>query len=231
MSTKDRKQALMAHLKAEVLTCGLPAGADLDEAALSNAFDLSRTPVREVLRDLEAQGYVALRENRGAAVADLSPAKLRDFFLAAPMIYAAILRLAARNATAKQIIALEDAQEAFRAALRKGSAADKALTNVRFHEVTGEMAGNAYLLPSFGRLLIDHARIGVTFYQPRSETMVSNLATASDQHDQIIAAIRDADEERAAELAIAHWDLSRGVMEIFVMPDGLQGSLGQTTSA
>ncbi len=231
MSSKARKVEMAAQLKRDILTCARAAGADLDEAALCAAFDLSRTPVREVLRELESQGYVSLRENRGATVADLSPAKLRDFFLAAPMIYAAILRLAARNARGDQIAALEAAQVDFRKALREGGAADKALANVRFHEITGEMAANAYLLPSFGRLLIDHARIGVTFYRPQSETMIKNLSTASDQHDQIIDAIKAADEDRAADLAIAHWDLSRGEMERFVMPQGLQGDLGQRTPA
>lgn len=231
MSRKDRKQQMVAHLKREILTCARPAGADLDEAALSTAFDLSRTPVRDVLRELESLGYVTLRANRGAAVADLSPAKLRDFFLAAPMIYGAILRLAARNAQTDQIDALVAAQDQFRQALRTGGAAETALANVRFHEITGEMAANAYLLPSFGRLLIDHARIGVTFYRPRSDAMAKNLSIASDQHDQIIDALRDADEARAAELAIAHWDLSRGQMELFVMPQGLEGDLGQRTPA
>jgi len=186
MSRKDRKQQMVAHLKREILTCARPAGADLDEAALSTAFDLSRTPVRDVLREL---------------------------------------------AQTDQIDALMAAQDQFRQALRTGGAAETALANVRFHEITGEMAANAYLLPSFGRLLIDHARIGVTFYRPRSDAMAKNHSIASDQHDQIIAALRDADEARAAELAIAHWDLSRGQMELFVMPQGLEGDLGQRTPA
>lgn len=227
MSSKAQKIALATDLKTEILTCMRPAGADLDEAALCQSHNLSRTPVREVLRELESLGYVTLRENRGASVADLSPTKLRDFFLAAPMIYSAILRLAARNATSAQISALEAAQAAFCKGLAHGSAADRALANVRFHEITGEMAANAYLLPSFGRLLIDHARIGVTFYRPQSEAMVRNLALASDQHDLIIAAIRAADEDQAAALAIAHWDLSRGEIARFVMPQGLDGALGQ----
>ena len=44
------------------------------------------------------------------------------------------------------------------------------LENNRFHEIMGEMSGNVYLQPSLGRLLIDHARIGHTFFRPRNET-------------------------------------------------------------
>ena len=141
MTAKDRKAALEDWLRTAILTLELRPGADLDEAQICARFDLSRTPVREVFRALDGLGYVDLRENRGARVAELSHTTMRDFFLAAPMIYGAILRLAARNAGAGRLAALKDAQAAFREALRTGSAADRSLANNRFHEITGEMAG------------------------------------------------------------------------------------------
>lgn len=223
---KGPKAALYDHLKTSILTMQLRPGDDLDEAGLSDAFGLSRTPLREVFRELAGEGYVELRAGRGARVSEMSHTTLRDFFLAAPMIYSAIMRLAALNATAEQIASLKSAQEDFRAALRTGSPADRALANNRFHEITGDMAGNVYLLPSFRRLLIDHARIGMTFYQPRTNDMADNLSAASDQHDQIIAAIETRDPDAAARLADAHWQLSRDQIEIFVMPGGLSAPLG-----
>ncbi|MDD9743336.1 MULTISPECIES: GntR family transcriptional regulator [Marinovum] len=231
--TKTTKAMLYEHLRMEILSTRLPPGHDIDEARLSAEFALSRTPLREVLRQLAGEGFVVLRENRGARVTDMSFATLRDFFVAAPMIYGAVLRLAAGNARPGQIAALKTAQERFRATLRQGSAIDRALANNRFHEITGEMAGNIYLLPSFHRLLIDHARIGTTFYRPRTAEMTDNLDAASRQHDEIIAAIEAGDEDRAGQLAEAHWNLSRGQIELFVMPDGLDlplGALPRTTT-
>lgn len=226
MSAKDRKIALLDHLKRAILTTELPPGSDLDEAALCAAFDLSRTPVREVFRELDGLGYVDLREQRGARVSDLSHATLRDFFLIAPMIYGAILRLAAQNARPGQIEALTQAQDAFRRALRKGLPGDRTLANTRFHEITGEMAGNVYLLPSFNRLLIDHARIGMIFFRPSTDAMADSLSRACSQHDAIIAAIEAGDEVRAGALADDHWSLSRDQIEMFVMPDALDMPLG-----
>lgn len=229
MTAKDRKAALSGHLRQAILTLELEPGSDLDEIALGETFELSRTPVREVFRALDGLGYVELRENRGARVAALAHTTLRDFFLAAPMVYSAILRLAARNARPEQVAALKEAQEQFRTALKSGNAAARALANNRFHEITGEMAGNIYLLPSFHRLLIDHARIGMTFYQPRTNEMAGNLDAASRQHDEIIAAIEAGDEERAAQLADEHWALSRGQIELYVMPSALSSPLGELT--
>ncbi|SMO58026.1 GntR family transcriptional regulator [Ruegeria faecimaris] len=223
---KTRKTQLAEHLKVSILTLRLQPGTDLDEVHLSDAFGLSRTPLREVFRQLAGEGYLDLRTNRSARVSEMSYTTLRDFFLAAPMIYGAILRLAAANAKPVQIEALKTAQQAFKAALRDGAAEERALANNRFHEVTGEMSGNVYLLPSFNRLLIDHARIGMTFYRPQSGRMVENLSEASQQHDAIIDAIETRDETAAAQLAEDHWNLSRDQIELFVMPDALDVPMG-----
>jgi len=225
-AARTRKAQLFEHLKEAILTLRLRPGADLDESSLSEEFSLSRTPLREVFRQLAGEGYIDLRENRGARVSEMSHTTLRDFFLAAPMIYGAVLQLAAKNARPDQIEALKRAQEDFRQALRAGTPADRAMANNRFHEITGEMADNIYLLPSYKRLLIDHARIGMTFYRPQDDKMVRNLAEASDQHDAIIAAIEAGDEAAAARLAIDHWNLSRDQIERFVMPAGLDVPLG-----
>ncbi|UWR16601.1 GntR family transcriptional regulator [Sulfitobacter sp. M368] len=227
---KYSKEHVLHHLRHAILTQDLQPGADLDEARLSEEWHLSRTPLREVLRQLAGEGFVEIRTNRGARVAEMSHKTLRDFFLAAPMIYGAILRLAAQNAKPSQIAALKDAQSAFKAALRGGDIAARALANNHFHDVTGQMAGNVYLLPSFQRLLIDHARISMTFFRPQDAEMEENLTSASDQHDAIIAAIEAADDDAAADLAIAHWNLSRGRIEQFVMPAGLDLQLGTGTA-
>ncbi|MEM7318152.1 MAG: GntR family transcriptional regulator [Pseudomonadota bacterium] len=225
-ASRGKKSELYEHLKTAVMTLVLKPGEDLDEATLSDEFDLSRTPLREVFRQLAGEGYLELRENRGARVSEMSYTTLRDFFLAAPMVYGAILQLAAKTAKPEQIKALKAAQQDFKAALRKGSGADRAMANNRFHEITGEMAGNVYLLPSFRRLLIDHARISMTFYRPQDQAMADNMSTASAQHDAIISAIEAGDDGVAAQLAIDHWNLSRDQIELFVTPSGLDVPLG-----
>lgn len=225
-SGKATKQGVYEHLRHAILTLGLPPGADLDEGQLSQEWKLSRTPLREVLRQLAGEGYVEIRANRGARVAEMSHTSLRDFFLAAPMIYGAILRLAAQNAKADQIDGLKLAQQAFRASLAADDIAARALANTHFHDITGDMAANTYLLPSFRRLLIDHARISMTFFRPGDQSKAQSLDTASQQHDAIIAAIEDRDADAAADLAIQHWSLSRHNIQAFVMPQGLDLPLG-----
>lgn len=228
--SKARKKRLYHSLRRDILTLGLEPGSDIDETRLARAFGLSRTPLREVLQQMAGEGYVTLRENRGARVTEMNHSSLRDFFLVAPMIYAAVSRLAARNAEASQIAELKSAQKAFRDALKRGAISDRALENNRFHAIIGEMAHNPYLLPSLNRLLIDHARISMTFYRPRDGAMAANVAKAVEHHEAFIEAIAAADEEAAAALAVEHWNLSRGQIEMFVMPPGLDMRIGQASA-
>ena len=220
------KSTAYDDLKRAILTLERKPGTALEETELCDLYGLSRTPLREVLQQLAGEGYVTLQLNRGARVSDMTHYTLRDFFLAAPLIYSAVLRLAAQNATAAQIAELKQAQDDFRAALEKGDVIARALTNDRFHRITGHMAGNSYLLASLDRLLIDHTRIGMTFFRPKSGAREDRLELASRQHDEMIDAIEHGDDDRAAGLALEHWALSRDQIELFVMPAGLEAPLG-----
>lgn len=224
---KSKKAVCLEDLRRRILTLALEPGSYLDEVEISELYQISRPPLREILRQLAGEGYVVLHENRGAQVAPMTHKTLRNFFIAAPMIYAAVARLAALHATPAQIMRLKDAQLLFRAAIREGDTAKRALMNERFHAVIGEMADNEYLLPSLRRLLIDHTRIGMTFFSRRNRVLADQRAEAADQHDRLIALIEAGDPDGAADLAVAHWELSRAEIESFVTPAGMQIPLGR----
>jgi DNA-binding GntR family transcriptional regulator len=221
MPSKTGKQELYEQIKRSVLTLELEPGSDLDEVVLSEKYGISRTPLRDVFRQLAGEGYLEIRNNRGASVASMSHNTLRDFFLVAPMIYAAVGRLAENNATPAQIEMLKDAQIGFRRAKEENRADELVFFNDRFHSIMGEMANNVYLMPSLRRLLIDHARIGQTFYRPKDDGMADRLEIAADQHDEFIALIEAADEEGVAALVEEHWALSRDHIELFITPASL----------
>lgn len=221
-----KKAICIEDLRRRILTHELEPGSYLDEVELCETYGISRPPVREALRQLAGEGYVVLHENRGAQVAPMSHKTLRNFFIAAPMIYAAVARLAAQHATSAQIERMKQIQRTFRVATRSGDIAQRALLNERFHACIGEVADNEYLLPSLRRLLIDHTRIGMTFYNPRKASLEKQRAIAADQHDQFIELIAAGDADGAADLAVAHWELSREQIEDFVTPESIQIPLG-----
>jgi DNA-binding GntR family transcriptional regulator len=225
--SRIRKLACSEDLRRKILTQELPPGLYLDETELAERYGISRPPLRELLRELAGEGYVVLHPNRGAQVTPMTHQGMRNFFMAAPMIYAATTRLAAENATPAQVARLKECQKTFRQAIESGDVAARALENERFHWLIGEMAGNEYLLPSLKRLLIDHTRIAMTFYNSRNPELDRQREEAAGQHDQIIALIEAHEAQAAADLAVAHWELSRAQIESFVTPQSIQMPLGR----
>jgi len=215
------KQAIYNDLKKRILTMSLEPGTALDEASLCKRYKISRTPLREILRALAGEGCVDIVSNRGAYVSSMSHKVLRDFFVTAPMIYAAIGRLAAVNAKTGQIEQMREIQAKFRAAVESGVSADMVYWNQCFHALMGDMADNAYLKPSYDRLLIDHARISQTFYRPRDSAMEQRMYSALAHHDEMIEAIEAGDSRRIVDLIVEHWELSRDLLDYFVKPDPL----------
>lgn len=228
---KGGKTALYETLKRQILTLDLAPDEDLDEVSLSEEYGISRTPVRDVLRQLAGEGYVDIRENRGARVIPMNHATLRDFFLVAPMIYEAVGRLAVQNFKAGQLAELKACQERFRSAIARNDPEAMVVENNRFHELVGEMANSAFLKPSLNKLLIDHARIGHTFFRPTTRETEANLEKACRHHDEMIQAIIDRNEAGMVELVFDHWELSRRDMELFIAPKALRSeSLGRLPS-
>ena len=148
----SKKLSCVEDLRRRILIQALEPGTYLDEVDLAEAYGISRPPLREMLRQLAGEGYVVLHENRGAQVAPMSHKTLRNFFVAAPMIYSATSRLAADHANPAQIARLKACQAAFRQAISTGDVAERALQNQRFHMIIGEMADNEFLMPSLRRL-------------------------------------------------------------------------------
>ncbi|MEZ5873244.1 MAG: GntR family transcriptional regulator [Nitratireductor sp.] len=220
-SGQHDKQDVASSLRQQILSLQISPGQMLDEAELAQAFGISRTPLREVIQRLGGEGYLVFRKNRGAKVAPMDLTTLRQFFQAAPMIYAAVARLAAENATASGIRSLKEIQKTYRAAIAAGDGNSSALENHRFHAEIGVMAASAYLLPSLNRLLIDHTRIGQIFYRSNNSRDSDRIRKAADQHDELIAAIGSHSPAEAVEITLRHWALSRDQMERFVQPDPL----------
>jgi len=219
----DRKAALGDALRRRILNMEMAPGAVVDEVALSEEFGLSRPPVRELLRQMAAEGYIELEANRAARVSAMGFQSLRGFFLAAPLIYIATTQLAAEHATRQDIDSLKVIQQRFRTAMENRDVEGRVLWNDEFHLEIGRIARNPYLMPSLRRLLIDHARLGKTFYRhPSTPDMEANLETAVAQHDEIIAAIARHDAEGAGALVRAHLDLSRHRMAEYAAPEGIE---------
>ncbi|MDP1792764.1 MAG: GntR family transcriptional regulator [Acidimicrobiales bacterium] len=121
------------QVRAAIVENRYPPGARLVEARIAEDLGLSRTPVREALRRLEAEGLVVSEPNRGAMVRPLSETEVVDLYGLRIRLESYAAEVAAQRVTEAELAALFDAVEAFSAA-RKAEGADE-LEHVRqIHE-------------------------------------------------------------------------------------------------
>jgi DNA-binding GntR family transcriptional regulator len=147
MSAKPAPLArdLKDRLEAEILSGQRPPGARLDESKLAQHFGVSRTPVREALRELAAADLVVLRPRQGAVVATVTVTQLLHMFEVMAELESFCARLAARRMTAEERRRLADVHEVCRRLAEEGEAHAYYDANRRFHEVIYAGSHNAYL--------------------------------------------------------------------------------------
>jgi DNA-binding GntR family transcriptional regulator len=98
--------SVTARLRSMIVDAELTPGAHLAEGRLAERLGVSRNPVREAIRTLDAEGFVNIEPRRGAFVASLHPNAAEDIFTIRMTLEPLGARLAARNKTPEGIEAL-----------------------------------------------------------------------------------------------------------------------------
>ncbi len=187
-----------AVLRRRILDGELPRGARLRQEALADELGVSRTPLREALRRLAAEGFVVFRPNRGAEVADLTAEDVRVAYEARLVLEPGAARLAARRRPAAELAAMRAAAEAGRApdGDRGGLAASR-----DFHLALIRASGNEYLVRLGEALWVPG--IAELIYERQAAGPVQVLADADD-HARIADAIAAGDADLAEALVRQH---------------------------
>jgi DNA-binding GntR family transcriptional regulator len=136
---------LRDRLEGEILSGQRPPGSRLDESKLAQHFGVSRTPVREALRELAAADLVVLRPRQGAVVATVTVTQLLHMFEVMAELESFCARLAARRMSAEERDQLLKVHEDCRELAEKGEAHAYYDANRRFHEVIYAGTHNTYL--------------------------------------------------------------------------------------
>ncbi|WP_372346259.1 GntR family transcriptional regulator [Streptomyces sp. KL116D] len=184
-------------LRRRILEAELQPGERLVERDLAAELDVSRIPLREALRRLEADGLVLLVPHRGALVAPFTPADVRDLFDVRESLESLAARLAAERSDAAGLARLRARLDAARAATRDQDRAAIAAANAGFHTDIVELAANP-LLTSMMRPL--EARTHWLFRLTAQRDPARQCA----EHEELYAAIAAGDADRAAALALDH---------------------------
>lgn len=205
MAKKPTQTERIRSTLAEAIVRGqLGPGSSLDEASLARKFQVSRTPVREAIRQLEAIGFAEARPHRGAVVPRFTPEKLNEMFTVMAEMEALCARYAARNILPAERVALENLHEACREAASRGDTDAYYANNIAFHDAIYHAGHNAFLAE-----MTLSVRNRVAPFRKLQFERTGRLPESLAEHDRIVEAIIRGDEEGAATLMRTHLQLVR----------------------
>ncbi|WP_045389057.1 GntR family transcriptional regulator [Falsirhodobacter sp. alg1] len=190
-------------MRDDILNLVLPPGSPIDEIQLAERLAMSRTPIREALVRLAAEGLVTTLPNRSTVVSNIDFLNLHTFFDAMSLMYRVTTRLAAENRTDGDMEVIRQHQADFAAAVKGRDALGMIATNRNFHAAIAEAGRNPYYTSLFCRLLDEGRRILRLYYSSFDDKLPAQYVT---EHEDMIAAIEAGDIAAADTLASQHAD-------------------------
>lgn len=181
---------------------GAIVGGQLDEGdpirqdVVARQFNVSKIPVREALKRLEAEGLVTFQKNRGAIVSALSEPEIAQIFEVRAILESNALRLSVPHMTEATFARAEARCKAF---AEETDAARWAVLNWDFHACLYEDADRPYLVS-----MIRSVNDRIERYLRIQLALSGGQVTADREHRQILAACRTGDAEAAARLLHDH---------------------------
>ena len=185
------------QLAQAILTGELGPGTRMREVELADRFGISRTPIRDAMVRLEAEGLITHQPRQGAVVRSLSHREIMELYEMRQVLEGTAARNAAVHASEPERNELERLNE-----LMRDSAGDPekvAGINRRFHAVLYECSHNRFLLLALESMANSMALLGPTTLASTDRTM-----TAAREHADILEAVALAQANQAEQAARAH---------------------------
>jgi DNA-binding GntR family transcriptional regulator len=204
---------LAGEIQARVLSGATPVGTRLRQEALADEFGVSRTPVREALRQLQASGLVELLPNRGAVVRGPSAREIREAYEVRAELEGLAAELAAERISDRDLRRLQEAQRLFqdavetliaRRARRREPWKDESLwvqANDLFHQAILDASANARLADTIADLHRSFPRNLTWAALSRSSRLLEENV---EQHQAVLDAIERRDPAEARRSMVEH---------------------------
>lgn len=186
-------ERLRIQIADEIVRGDLRPGVALDEVSLARRFGVSRTPVREALRELSSAGLVSIQPHRGAIVTRPAANEVEDMFAVMAELEALCAGHAAVAMTPAERGDLAAVHATLRDLIRQGDPQHYHEVNERFHHAIYLGAHNAYL----AEVTLTTRKRLAPFRRAQFRTS-GRLALSYEEHDRVVSAIQRGDRSAAA---------------------------------
>ena len=185
------------RLRARIMAHTLTPGSWLDEQALAAEYGISRTPLREAIKVLAAEGLVTMKLRRGAYVTEVSERDLAEVFHLLSLLECDAVAVVAEQATDAQLADLAVLHEQLEHAIRNADAFFAA--NERFHTRLLEIADNRWR----NQMVADLRQV-MKLNRHHSLLKEGRLEASLQEHREIMAALQSRDAKKAQKLMRLH---------------------------
>ncbi|MCZ6624170.1 MAG: GntR family transcriptional regulator [Deltaproteobacteria bacterium] len=190
---------LAEKLKEAILAGKLAPGERLSEEKLASSLKVSRVPLREALRHLEAEGYVTFPSNNQVAVTKPTIEDLEDYYSIASVLEGLSARLAVGRAHPEEFSRLRDLHQLLKEAYQEKNVDRYLQANSNFHRFIAGMARNERL-----HRLINQMRQEIQKSRILALQLPQRLDFSMREHDQILDAFLKRNPELAEATVVKH---------------------------
>jgi DNA-binding GntR family transcriptional regulator len=189
-------------LRQRIFSRELAPGSWIDELKIAEAYGISRTPLREALKVLAAEGLVTMKVRRGAYVTEVSERDLADVYHLLGLLEADAAGVVAQNATQTQLNALQELHLELEDAARPGAQDRERFfeVNERFHMLLLETADNRWR----DQMVADLRKV-MKLNRHNSLLKSGRLDESLNEHRNLMAAISGRDPALAIQRMQEHF--------------------------
>ncbi|NGM86283.1 GntR family transcriptional regulator [Parapusillimonas sp. SGNA-6] len=210
---------LIRHsIEASIRTGKLAPGTLIDEQELAREFNVSRTPVREALLHLQAQGIVESMSRNGMSVTRLTIQELLAIWELMAEMEAAAARLACDRMTDEELARLDKLHRESADIVAGNDAAAWSEVNYAFHMALYDGCRNPFLKEELIKL-----RLRTAGYLKQAYRSIGRAQASYEQHGELLQALLARDAEQASKMMSRHISLAqgaKGLTELLItMPD------------
>ncbi len=200
-------QEVAERLRQRIFSHEFEEGSWIDEQAIARQYGISRTPLREALKVLAAEGLVTLKPRRGCYVTEVSERDLDEVFAVMSVLEGECARLCADNASNAELAELEDIHLRLEAAAATQDIEGFFDANQAFHEGIQNLAGNRWM----ANVLADLRKV-IKLSRHHSLLSAGRMAQSLAEHREIMQSLRARDSAAAQTLMHRHLQSGRAAL-------------------
>lgn len=195
----SQKEKSYKGIKQAIISYEIKPGEPLVEKQIADKLGVSRTPVREALKELKNEGLVKIIPRKGAFVAEISSRDIEEIFLLREILECTAIKIAISRIKEEDLIEIESTFNSIINDIKRKNYKNVLYVDIKFHNFIVDSSGNSRLY-QFIRILNDQ------IYRLRylSATVPGRLSKSLQEHKDILEALKKRDKDLAEQRLRRH---------------------------